>query len=444
MRVRTVGSCAALVLLVTAVQAISAQRDTALQRRLDAYVKPYTAARLFSGVVLIAKGDTLLAHVAVGRRDPAGRVAPTLVTPFHIASLSKAFTAALVVKLAQEGHLSFDDTLAKFVPGIPNGERITIDQLLRHTAGIGEFDTSRPYLEALPLDQLVALIAKVPAGFPPGSNDQYSNEGYILLARIVERASGLSYGEYLRRVFLAPLALRSTAIAAIAAIQPRPGAAHGGKAVMGGAPVSVPRHEAPLLGASGLSSTATDLWGWMRGVRSRRIVDYTALRYPYGWGRRNYLGHPLMEQSGSVEGFGSYMASYEDGYYAVVLSNVQSGMMGRWGPDLAAVLFGGEISTPPPVEAVRLPQSLAELAGSYKSPDIGNPLIMERRGDRLWLTWGSFPFWQPLSPIGRDRFFSLSDYSVFSFLRDGAGRVTGLKMGQIDGTEAQTVSFVRQ
>ncbi len=417
-----------------------AQGDGAIQERLERYVRPYAATGLFSGVVAIARGDTILASTAVGRRDRSSGSTPTLTTPFPLGSLSSVFTAALVVKLQQDGRLSFDHTLSRYVPGIPNGDRITIEHLLRHSSGVGAIQSSVPYLRPLALDDLLTFIGRAPARFPPGSREQDGNEAYVLLAKVIERASGVSYSEYLDRVFLAPLSLAGTTPLAAA---PVPDGAQGNKAVLDGAAVPIEQSEAPMVGASGLMSTAADLLAWTGAVRGTDIVNLPALPSPYGWERRSYLGHALSEHSGGAEGFGAYIGSYDDGHVVVVLSNVQSGMRSRWGRDLAAVIYDGATSSPPRLPVARVRQSFGDLAGTYTSAD-GNTLTVGRRSGGLWMTAGRVPFRQPLAHVDRDLFFSASDFGLYAFVRNGAGRVTAMRVGPFEGDAASAVSFERR
>jgi CubicO group peptidase (beta-lactamase class C family) len=353
-------------------------------------------------------------------------------TQFSVASLTKTFTGAAMIKLQQDGKLSIADPLSKALPDFPNGDRITYDLLLRHAAGVGVFDTPDVYQSPHTIAELAAKVARLKPLFEPGKGDEYSNEGYVLLARAIEVVSGQAYADYLKTAFLAPLGMTDTALDAGPVGRRR---ARGARAMLDEAPLPLDMEESPIWGASGLRSCARDLHRWCRAVHDKTIVDLGKVRYPYGWGKRVYQGRKLIEQSGEVEGFGSYIAAYEDGHVVVCLSNIQSGMQGRWGPDFAAVLFGGAVSTPPRIKAVAGATDLAGCVGEYRNADVGTPFRLRLRDGRLESSWGAFPFWRPVSPVGPDEFFIVADYSRLVLRRDASGRVDALAMPPLEGSE---------
>src|ERR1051326_8545884 len=106
--------------------------------RIDARVREYADAGLFSGVVLVAKKDAIIYEKAFGLADRAFGVANTPATKFHIASVSKPITAAAILLLADRGALTLDDKVAKFAPKLPNADRITIEELLTHYSGLAD------------------------------------------------------------------------------------------------------------------------------------------------------------------------------------------------------------------------------------------------------------------------------------------------------------------
>ncbi len=120
-----------------------------IEQRADQWLKPYVAAGDFSGVVLIAQGDQMLAEKAYGKADFQHDVANQIGTRFRIASLSKTFTAAAIELLTAQGKLSLKDLLSKYVSGIPNGDKITVEQLLTHESGVGELDDADMHRDCL-------------------------------------------------------------------------------------------------------------------------------------------------------------------------------------------------------------------------------------------------------------------------------------------------------
>jgi CubicO group peptidase (beta-lactamase class C family) len=282
------------------------------------------------------------------------------------------------------------------------------------------------YLEQQPLARLVEEVARVPPMFLPGTSEAYSNEGYVLLAKIIESASGYTWSDYLRRTFIEPLGMRGSGVETDGLPDDR---AAGYRATLTDTLQRVPLDEAPLPGASGIYGTAEDLLAWMRAMRARRL--FQEAKASYGWGRRTYGGKSLIEQSGMVEGYSTYMAMYDEGPFVVVLSNVQSGMQADFGVDIAAVLAGEMTSVPPSVVAAPLPETAVEFAAAYDLGGVANPFRLRLGKEGLESTWGPFPFWRPVTFIGSDQFVVPADFTLLTARRDATGVVTGLRMQRL-------------
>lgn len=394
-----------------------------IAQRADQWIKPYVAAGDFSGVVLIAQGDQMLVEKAYGKADFQHDVANRIGTRFRIASLSKTFTAAATELLTAQGKLSLKDHLSKYVSGIPNGDKITVEQLLTHESGVGELDAADMYRDCLTHEELIRRLRAVPPLFLPGTDSHYSNEGYFLLAMIIEKVSGVPYAAFLQKNVFDPLRLANTG-SACKKLPLGPNAAGNVPGAKAGSVVPLPFEEAAIIGPGSLYSTAHDLYAWLRAVDTNRTFQVERLEYPYGWGKRNYSGRDLIEQSGIHEGFNAHMALYpEEHLYAVVLSNVQSGLFNRIPKDLEAILFGGETSRPVAVkpEAVGA-ATLEEYAGTYKAAEIPVPQNLVVRDGQLRMQWGSYPFLRILTPTAKDEFFFRYEYARVRFERD-KGRI---------------------
>lgn len=175
------------------------------------------AADSFAGAVLIARDGKPVFAQAYGLADRERKIANTLQTRFRIGSMNKMFTAVSIMQLVQAGKLKLTDPLGKFVPNYPNKDvaaKVTIEQLLTHTGGTGdffgpEFDAHR--LELRTLDDYVKLLGKRAPEFEPGSRYKYSNYGFILLGVVIEKASGEIYYDYVRTHVYAPAGMTATA-----------------------------------------------------------------------------------------------------------------------------------------------------------------------------------------------------------------------------------------
>ena len=400
--------------------------DTSLSSKLDSYLQPYVKANDFSGVVLVAQGNRILAVREYGMADREHSLRNRRSTTFRIASLSKTFTAAAIAMLMERGTVHLNDSLSHFFPDFPNGERITVEQLLSHKSGVGELDSPDLMRHCVTSDEMVRRIAEVPPFFTPGTSDRYSNEGYVLLAAIVEHASGMSYESFLRKNIINPLSMKHTGV--MCAEWPVSNHALGYISGMGQSVAALPFNEAGWNGPGSLYSTADDLYIWLKAVRANRLFKFSSLKYPYGWGKRNYSGKPLVEQSGQLEGYTAHMALYpEQEIYLVFLNNIESGLFSRVPKDLEAVLFGGKPSSPPdPSQVPVAKNALAEFVGSFLTKEVPVPIKFEVSDSHLFVHWGESPFLRPLVMTGKDRFFERAEYGSYEFMRDTSGKVSGV------------------
>lgn len=179
--------------------------DTELVEALDKQLSQVVGADDFSGTVLVAKKDSVVFQKAYGLASKEYNVPNRVDTKFNLGSINKTFTQVAIGQLAEQGKLSFDDRLGKFLPDYPNhdaAEKVTIRQLLEMKSGIGDF--FGPEFEAIPKNRLrtlkdfLPLFANKPLQFEPGTKQQYSNGGYIVLGAIIEKVSGQDYYDYVR------------------------------------------------------------------------------------------------------------------------------------------------------------------------------------------------------------------------------------------------------
>jgi CubicO group peptidase (beta-lactamase class C family) len=191
--------------------------EAGAMREIGRRVERLAGEDRFSGVVLISKGDRVVFQRAYGMAEKSFGVANRVDTKFNLGSMNKMFTAVAIAQLVEAGKLSFEDTLAKVLPDYPNrqvAEKITVHQLLTHTAGLGDFFDNpdfRPYRERYvkPADYFPLFAAK-PLRFEPGARLGYSNAGFVVLGAIVERVSGQSYFDYVREHVYRPAGMTAS------------------------------------------------------------------------------------------------------------------------------------------------------------------------------------------------------------------------------------------
>ncbi|HSS49240.1 MAG TPA: serine hydrolase domain-containing protein [Thermoanaerobaculia bacterium] len=379
-----------------------------LGSRISAYLRPAVENRDFQGVVLVACGDATVYHGVFSPKRTSGTPAAGHER-FAIGSVAKTFTAAAILKLAQEDRLHLSDPLSKFLPGFPHGGEITIEQLLGHSAGVRDYYGLEYFAahrkEPISLPQLVEVIGRAPLDFAPGTKSSYSSSGYALLARVVEVVSGRPFHDDLQAAFFEPLGLHDTGPL---------GGAGARRALMPGQDPGFPpsllqaadeSHPDWLTGSGSLVSSAEDLLQWYRRFAAGDVVRWRELSYPYGWGPREERGQRVLKQDGRIPGYAAMVAGYpRDGVIVIVLSNVQTGGLEAISKGLVALALGEPAAPLAPRHLVRLPaKSLGPFTGRFEMAP-GNVLTVRKvkRGLELASADGVF---LPLDALGKDHFY---------------------------------------
>ncbi len=401
---------------------------------LAVYAAPLIQMNDFSGTILVLREGHDSVVAGFGLADRARGVANGRATRFGIGSLTKTFTAAAIAILHERGALSLDDTLGKYIPKFPHGGEITIRHLLAHTSGVPDYHSLPDYrarrVQPTTLAEFAAWIGTKPLDFRPGEKDSYSSSGYALLAHVIERVSGLRYGEFLRRKLFKPLGMTETGDLSDGSAVP--GLATGYDPGFPPAGVQAPPQMSAtwLEGSGSLYSTAADLVRWARAIRDDRLFRLKALDYPYGWGKRTWLRRDVIEQDGRIAlGYVSHMSIYpKDSVIVVILGNIQSAATDRMRTDLAALAFGEPYQVPELRPSANPgPSLLKQYTGRYQ---VGPGFVMTVRaeGDDLSLAGPEGDF-LPLEPESDSTFFFRALYVPVRFERDAAGAVVDLNWG---------------
>jgi CubicO group peptidase (beta-lactamase class C family) len=164
-----------IILLAAALLPVFGRGQT-FPEKVDSYIRPFVETQNFNGVVLVAQKGTIVYLKAFGEADAAHRVPNTLNTKFHIASLSKSFTAAAILLLQERGVLHVTDPVSTFIPDYPGGSKITIHHLLTHTSGIPNINNMPEYATISRFPQtpatLIAAFMHKPPDFEPGAREE--------------------------------------------------------------------------------------------------------------------------------------------------------------------------------------------------------------------------------------------------------------------------------
>ncbi|MDO4789346.1 MAG: serine hydrolase domain-containing protein [Porphyromonas sp.] len=195
--------------------AVRAQDESFL--RLNRFLDMVEQDEMVMGSISVYRSGEEICSRAIGFRDVEHQIKADVDTRYRIASISKTFCAVAVLRLAEEGKLSLQDTLSRYFPNLQGASRITIEQLLRHRSGLRNYLETSGYIswkqEQHTKEQLLERIKTAGLSFEtPDSKAEYSNSNYVLLAMIAEQVSGKSYSELLGEYIIEPLKLSSTRV----------------------------------------------------------------------------------------------------------------------------------------------------------------------------------------------------------------------------------------
>ena len=363
---------------------------TAMEARVDSIAQEAVASGAVAGlsVGVLRGGDTLVLK-GYGKADLELDVPTPPNALYEIASVTKQFTAAAILRLRDAGKLSLDDPITTHLPWYPaTGAGITVARLLDHTSGIHSY-TEVPAFGAmmarrLPRDSLLRLFVNAPLDFPTGTMAVYNNSAYFLAGLVIEAASGQSYADYVRTALFEPAGMARSRYCSEEEVQPGkvkgyatlPARPDSGRA----APVL--RHK-PFLthaypyAAGSLCATAGDLLAWNRALHTGRVlsaesyralvtpsalVDGTALRYAKGLTLRRWGGHRLIAHGGGINGFSAFSSYFPDDSLAVVvLINSTGRSSDAMAKAIALAILGTREEAP-----VAFTGNLDALAGTYR------------------------------------------------------------------------------
>ena len=302
----------------------------------------WAQADSFSGAVLIAQHRKPIFTAAYGLADREAHTPNRVDTQFRFGSMGKMFTAVAILQLAQAGKLDLNGPVGAYLKDYPNRDiatGVTINQLLTHTGGTGdifgpEFIANRQSLKDL--KDYIDLYGPRGPLFPPGTHRAYSNYGFILLGRIVEVTSGLSYDEYLKRHIFTPAGMTSTGNLPESTSLPRRAVGYmaGETGALESAVDTLPYRGTS---AGGGYSTVDDLLRFANALLSKRLLDPAHTRLlerggitaadgtllPYDFAQKTLEGRPFYGHSGGAPGMNGELRIFpKDEYVVIVLANL--------------------------------------------------------------------------------------------------------------------------
>jgi len=349
-------------------------------------------------VVLIAKAGKPIYRQAFGMADLENNVTMKAEHVFEIGSITKQFTAVAILMLLEQGKLSLEDPVSKYIDNYPmHGHTITIHHLLTHTSGIKSYTGMERWTKLWRNDmtpaEMVDLFKSEPMEFAPGEKWNYNNSAYFMLGVIIEKVSGVTYAEYLEKNIFVPLGLKSTYYGSQSRIIPNraQGYQRDGNTFINAEYLSLTHPYA----AGSIMSTVDDLLLWNNAVHSYKLVKKETIQkafvnyklnngkpfnYGYGWALDEINGSPTIEHSGGIFGY-STNAIYlpKEDVFVVAYSNCDCSSPVEVSTKIAALAIGKPF--PGPVAKVTLDEAYAKsLTGVYDFEDGATRIITYENG----------------------------------------------------------------
>jgi CubicO group peptidase (beta-lactamase class C family) len=322
--------------------------------KIDQLIKGYTESGRFNGTALVASHDRILLEKGYGYRNFRDSTLNDSSTIFQIASVTKQFTSTIILKLVESGKLSLTDKLSNYFSGFPEGESITIENLLTHTSGIFDWTNSINFFPANEQTLLGFLRTKA-LDFSPGTRWSYSNSNYSLLGYIIQKVCGMSYEDAVRKYIFIPLQMTHSGFD-FKNLECKEKAT-GYSTFSDSSKIEGVLYDSVGPYAAGeIYSTVGDLYKWHRGLQSYKIISrasleraYTPLmnHYGYGWIVDSLFSRRITSHSGDISGFNSNLARItEDNVFIILLNNKEGSGLEMLTKKIIAILYNKPYSIP--------------------------------------------------------------------------------------------------
>jgi len=434
--------------------------DEESAKKVDAFLAQWDKNDMPGCAVGVVRDGKLVYKRGFGMANLDYDVPNTTSTLFNLASASKPFTAMSIALLAQQGKLSLDDDIRKYVPEIPKyDETITIRHLLHHTSGIREYQ-ALVFFGGLSPDNalndktiLNMLARQKNISFKPGSKHQYSNSNYHLLGIIVGRVSGKSLRAFAEENIFKPLGMKNTRFFdnRFEVVKNR---ATGYRV---GADKSIRARSSlfDLVGGGGVLTTVEDLYLWDQNfyepkVGNKELISLLTtpgtlnggekMDYAFGVWRQEYKGLPVIKHSGNMTGFRAQIVSFPEQKFTVIaLSNNSAIFPSVIVEKLADIYLEGQLKPDVPSKKKveeSFPQAIAlsekealRYAGVYASAESGAVFKLSLKDGKL-INSGLLKNETPVTAISENRFLMIADTDKYELIPvlSASGAISEIKL----------------
>jgi CubicO group peptidase (beta-lactamase class C family) len=348
---------------------------------INEVLKAYTKQNSFNGTVLVARQGIVLLDKGYGYKNIQAKTLNDSNTIYQIGSLTKQFTAIIILQFQEQLKLSVSDPLSKYIPDYPNGDRITIEHLLTHTSGIVNYTKDELFMannaiNPISIEDLIRRFKNLPLEFTPGEKYSYSNSGYILLGYIIQKISGKSYFEVVKENIFQPLGMNHSGFdfKALKNSDKATGYLRLTQKINKPAPTV---DSTVSFSAGGIYTTVGDLYKWDRALYTEKIISSASLQkaftpykanYGYGWVIDSTFGKKVLMHEGGIFGFVSFIGRIPaDEICIILLDNLGSEGLPKIAESINAILNDQPYDFPRERKEIEVDSSiLKKYAGDYQ------------------------------------------------------------------------------
>lgn len=349
--------------------------------KIEELLKTYSEAGEFNGSALVSHNGNLLINKGFGFENVLNKKEASANTIYQIGSVTKQFTAAVILRLEELGKLKTTDKISKYFPDFPRANDITIHHLLTHTSGIFNYTNDGSFMatEAIkPIteEKMISLFKNIKLDFEPGTKWSYSNSGYVLLGYIIQKASGKTYEQEVRNCIFKPLKMSHSGFD-FASLKNNE-KAQGYYTIDGENSLVAPIVDSSVSFAAGsIYTTSADLLKWHEGLLNNKIIKKTSLEkaftnynsnYGYGWFLSENEGKKYQSHGGGIFGFNAALTrSDADNSFVILLNNVGNPKLDEITKTILAIINDKPYELPKLKKEVKLDESiLRKYIGVYE------------------------------------------------------------------------------
>lgn len=411
--------------------------------RIDTLINAYAKMYQFNGAALVAKNGNILLSKGYGYRNADFKIPNNEQTIFQLGSITKQFTSAVILKLEEENKLSVSDKLSQYFPGYPNGDSITIQQLLTHTSGIYNY-TNDPVFMANEItkpatrEKMMALFKNKPPDFSPGTSWNYSNSGYSLLGYIIEAVTKQPYEQAVRSYIFTPLHMTHSGFDFTHLLSNEK--AIGYFNINDRGAMMAPIVDSTVsFSAGAIYSTTGDLYLWHQALQHYTLLSkmdqdkaYTPVKnnYGYGWSIDSINGKRRVGHGGGIPGFVTNLSRIpEDDVCIILLSNASNQTLNDITRSIYAILYNKAYDLPKKRIAIRLPEeTMHQYEGEYEMKPGLSVIMTVRNGELVATPTGQTP--KTLHAEKADYFFQKDEDVQVAFTRNDKKEIDGFILYQ--------------